>query len=143
LICFFVLGAVVILIIQTAVPQNGIPMLDLTALFQALNDPTNWPQYRWLGFMMFSTLLPTLAHAVLALVALFLGALKPAQSHLGEWIAGGPVAAHIAWFAISLIGAVTISATLTIPFLAVDHFVHIVAGTISIFEAFALWSGAI
>jgi hypothetical protein len=50
-------------------PPSGAPLIDLPALFAALRDTPD--QYWWLGFMLFSTLLPTLIHLAVGAFALF------------------------------------------------------------------------
>lgn len=46
-------------------PQDGAPLIDLTALFAAIRERPE--DHRWLAFMVFSTLLPTIVHLILAL----------------------------------------------------------------------------
>lgn len=66
-IIFALLGCSLITYIHYVRPMDGTQLLDLTGLFKELKtDPA---QYWWLGFLLFTTLLPTIFHAGVALYA--------------------------------------------------------------------------
>jgi len=66
---FALLGMSVIAFVHFVRPQDGEAMLDLAAAFAAIRaDPgAHW----WLGFMLFSTLIPTVLHLSVLLAALW------------------------------------------------------------------------
>ncbi|WP_164736753.1 DUF3742 family protein [Pararhodobacter zhoushanensis] len=67
-VIFLLLAATLLLAVAGMNALSGSPWLDLDALFIGLrNSPEN---YWWLYLMLFSTLLPTAAHATLALLGL-------------------------------------------------------------------------
>ncbi|MGB0505906.1 MAG: hypothetical protein ACPGGK_06885, partial [Pikeienuella sp.] len=65
LLTLSILAASFIAFITFVTPQNSVPLLDLPRLFN--NIEANPSDYWWLSFMLFSTLLPTLLHFVIAL----------------------------------------------------------------------------
>jgi hypothetical protein len=64
-------------------PADGLPLIDMPAVFTGLHDTPG--QYWWLGFMLFSTLLPTLIHLAIGAFALF----TLVSGWLGKPIAAG------------------------------------------------------
>jgi hypothetical protein len=79
---FMALGFASIAAIHVIRPQDGVPLVDLAPIFDALRDPDQRASYGWLAAMLFSTLLPTLVHLMLASLAFF--TLAPAG--LRHWI---------------------------------------------------------
>jgi hypothetical protein len=66
---FALLGCALIATLHFVRPDDGTPLVSLPDLFADLH--ANPGAYWWLLFMLFSTLLPTLAHLTLALFTLF------------------------------------------------------------------------
>ncbi len=64
-------------------PAGGVSLIDLPELFAGLRAAPG--QYWWLGFMLFSTLLPTLIHLAIGAFALF----TLVSGWLGKPIAAG------------------------------------------------------
>jgi hypothetical protein len=79
---FMALGFASIAAIRVIRPQDGVPLVDLAPIFDALRDPDQRASYGWLAAMLVSTLLPTLVHLMLASLAFF--TLAPAG--LRHWI---------------------------------------------------------
>ena len=70
-VLFLVLGCAVIATVHFVRPQDGRPLADIGAVFAGLADPATRGSYWWLGLMLFSTLIPTVLHAVVAILAFF------------------------------------------------------------------------
>ncbi|MEM7525521.1 MAG: hypothetical protein AAF360_17545 [Pseudomonadota bacterium] len=81
--CLVLFAAAAIAFVVDVTPQNGIPLIYLDQLF---DDIERAPEaYWWLAFMVFSTLLPTLLHLIVALSSTIV--LTPMRLRL--WIADG------------------------------------------------------
>ncbi len=68
---FMALGFCLIAVIHYIRPQDGQALADLEQVFADLTNPEKRDQYWWLAAMLFSTLLPTIAHVFLAVVSFF------------------------------------------------------------------------
>lgn len=79
---FMALGFATIAAIHYIRPQDGVPLVELGPIFDGLRDPDQRASYGWLAAMLFSTLLPTLVHLMLACLAFF--TLAPAG--LRNWL---------------------------------------------------------
>lgn len=79
---FLVLGFAIITVVHFVRPQNGVPLADLTAIFDGLADLASRGNYGWLLFMLATTLIPTVLHFAVAVAAFF--TLYPAG--LRHWI---------------------------------------------------------
>ncbi len=80
----FLLAFAIIATIHFVRPGGGAPLVNLPALFTDLRTAPG--QYWWLGFMLFSTLLPTLIHLAIGAFALF--------TLVSGWL-GRPIAAGL------------------------------------------------
>ncbi len=83
---FATLGCALITWVHLVRPGDGTPLLDLAALFAALE--TSPGDHWWLFVMLFSTVLPTLLHAMVGLYTLLL--------HYPAWLRGRLVALLVA-----------------------------------------------
>lgn len=145
LIIFALLGCAIIATLHFVRPADGVPLLNLAALFADLH--ANPGAYWWLGFMLFSTLLPTLAHATLGLFTLF----TLAPPGLRGWIAdqfekggaGDVVAGRYGYVALCVLATAAIVLPLYALWQAVRHSPRAVDAVIAGFEAFARLIGAV
>jgi len=144
---FFALGFAIIAIIHLVRPQDDIPLLNLTSLFDDLNDPDRRGQYWWLLFMLFSTLIPTVLHAIVATLAFVTMARPNVRYRIAAWLDQGAQGDKT----VAKIGRTALCASLTLAivtplFVLVEGarlFPGIVTGTIWIFETFAQSIGAV
>ncbi|MEO0679207.1 MAG: hypothetical protein AAF192_02210 [Pseudomonadota bacterium] len=134
-----------------AVPQTGVPILPLDVAFAELRETPE--RQVWLGVMMFSTLLPTVLHASLALFAALVLAVDPLRAAIrrlllaarddGDRVQGG--------LAVLLLSALIAAALVAPAFLAyegvflrwTDASGAVVSPVIDLFECFARRSGAL
>ncbi|WP_152912589.1 hypothetical protein [Candidatus Rhodobacter oscarellae] len=143
-VIFFGLGAVIILFIHMAQP-GGVPLLSLEVLFAEIKGPATRGQYWWLLFMLFSTLIPTVLHGVVAATAFFTIYPKPWRLRITAWLRDAPEDAIAARG-----GRVTLALAFTLAFFvpvfliveAVRWWPGILNGTIWVFEGFACLIGA-
>lgn len=142
---FIALGCTVIAFVHFVRPQDGTPLIDLTALFDDLaRDPGS---YWWLFFMLFSTLLPTMTHAGIALFSLF----TLAGPRLRSWLAqlfrmGGRGDAHPDLVARTVLSAL-IAASVWVPVFVVVEGLALFPGLVNaltgLFRSFAEAIGAV
>jgi hypothetical protein len=81
---FLLMGFAIIAVVHWVRPQDGRALANLSGLFADLHGPEAH-NYFWLYFCLFSTLLPTALHGVVACFALF----TLASKRLGQPIAAG------------------------------------------------------
>jgi len=145
LLIFLGLGCTIIAFVHVVRPQDGVPLLDLPSLFDDLQvNPGN---YWWLFFMMFSTVLPTMLHLSIALIAVF----TLAGERLRVWLAwmflmGGQGDAHPEWIARTALSALVAAAIWVPCFVVVEGlalFPGFVQGLIAVFRWFAELIGAV
>ncbi len=144
---FLVLGFAIITVVHFVRPQNGVPLADLTAIFDGLADPTTRGSYGWLLFMLATTLIPTVLHFAVAVAAFF--TLYPAC--LRHWIierlesgaAGHANAGRLgqAALALAIAAAVLIPSRLLWHIFTMRH--GMLDGLITVFRLFAESIGAI
>jgi hypothetical protein len=142
---FFALGFTLITYIHAIRPPDG-PLLNLPALFAGLGaDPG---AYCWLAFMLISTLLPTMAHAGVALLSGFLGW----PGWLRRWIAARLKAGGNGSDVEPIMGVFVLSAIVVLAFwlpvaalYGLFRFDHgwLLGQVIGVFEGYALIIGAI
>lgn len=142
---FALLGCAIIATLHVVRSADGTALLDLLALFADLH--ANPGTYWWLGFMLFSTLLPTLAHAALGLFTLF----TLAPPGLRIWIAdrfkkggkGDVVAGRTGVLALCVLATAAFVLPLYLFWQAVRHAPWAVDAVITRFEGFARLIGAV
>lgn len=142
---FIALGCTAIAFIHFVRPQDGVPLIDLPTLFDDL--ARNPGDYWWLFFMLFSTLLPTMTHAGIALFSAF----TLAGPRLRAWLArlfrmGGRGDTHPDWIARTVLSAL-IAASVWLPvFVVVEGpalFPGLVDALTGVFRSFAEAIGAV
>ncbi|WP_319772645.1 hypothetical protein [Breoghania sp.] len=145
---FLALGFSVIAVIHFVRPQDGRPLFDLAHLFRELRDPETRGNYWWLAAMLFSTLIPTLFHVMIATLSFF----TLAPESWRHWIArqlfrgaynnDAQAAKH---GRVALCGTVTLAIFLPAFILYYAFTLHdgILDGAIWIFRGFAVLIGAI
>lgn len=144
---FLVLGFAIITVVHFVRPQNGVPLADLTAIFDGLADPETRGNYGWLLFMLATTLIPTVLHFAVAVAAFF--TLYPAG--LRHWIIErleSGAAGHAnagrqgqAVLALAISAAVLIPSWLLWQLFTMRH--GLLDGLIAVFRLFAESIGAI
>ncbi|MEM9320563.1 MAG: hypothetical protein AAGA70_16385 [Pseudomonadota bacterium] len=146
ILIFLALGFGLISFIHFVRPQDGVALLDLGVLFNDLADPQTRGAYWWLLFTLFSTLIPTVLHLVIALIALFTVYPEAARQRIAGWLKLGPedsVAARGGRFAL----CIAVTAAIMIPIIAIVELFRwwpfILNSTIGIFETYARAIGAI
>lgn len=87
-ILFLALGATLVLVVHVLNLLAGVPFIDLQALFGGIHDRPS--DYIWLYLTLFSTILPTSLHAVIALISLQGWCPRYFRSRLSDWIANSP-----------------------------------------------------
>jgi len=145
LVIFLALGCTIITFIHLVRPQDNVPLLNLASLFDDL--AANPGNYWWLFFMVFSTLIPTVTHAGIALFSLF----TLAGPRLRNWLAqmfrmGGKGDAHPEWIARTTKSAPIAAAIWAPAFIVIEGlalFPGAVTALIDIFAAFATLISAI
>ncbi len=86
-IIFALLGISLISYIHLVRPPDGRMLLDLTGVFAGLQCSLS--DYWWLGFMLLSTLLPTLLHLAIGIFTGFLGWLPGWRGQIVAWLRAG------------------------------------------------------
>jgi hypothetical protein len=69
LVLFFISGAVIVAIVAGVNRLAGVPLYPLGPLFSGIRGADPW-QYLWVYMMLFSTILPTMLHAGIALFSM-------------------------------------------------------------------------
>lgn len=76
------LGTAMIAAVHFGLPSKTSATPDIATVFKTLADPAFRAEYWWLGFVLLSTILPTLVHAAIAVLALFTLAPKKWRNHI-------------------------------------------------------------
>lgn len=146
-IIFVALGIAIIAAIHFVRPQDGRPLFDLASLFSGLLDPATRGNYWWLGMMLFSTLLPTLAHATIAVASLFTLAPEKWRHRIADWLHKGSQGDDIAGKTGRLALCALVTLSIWLPALALCYAFTLRHGVldwaIALFHGFAVWIGAV
>ena len=123
LTAFTLLGAAILAVLTFVRPQDGLPLIEPAVLFAAIRGDLagHW----WLGFLLFSTLIPTILHlALFTLTAAFLswGGLRRwtydrVMSGAGYRMEGGSLKRVETDAAAGLLGAAVLSIMVTLSLL--------------------------
>jgi len=143
---FFLLGFALISYTHFVRPQDGIPLLDLAALFDQLKS--NPSDFWWLALMLGSTLLPTLLHLMIGVATILIQ--YPAT--LRNWTirkltSGGEGSDTDGWQG-SAVVCIMISASVWLPIIlfyllfTINHSA-VINGTIWLFSSYADLIGAL
>lgn len=143
---FAALGVGLISYFHWVVPANGLPLLDLSALFDDLDQRREgmW----WLAIMMLSTLLPTALHVSVGMLTVLL--------QYPRWVRRGVIrlldhgadgVESVAWLGSAAICAM-ITASLWLPLLlfwkaATANHGWLLDQVIAFFRGYAMWIGAV
>lgn len=83
IIIFSLLGITIIFVVGKIYPLTNEPLIDLQIIFDDLQDRQDRKKYWWIFILLFSTLIPTFLHLIIASAAAFMVAPK----FLREWTA--------------------------------------------------------
>lgn len=86
-VLFFALGVTLIVLLHFVRPEDGVPILDVPALFDDLQTRDGaWRDYIWLFLMAFTTILPTLLHASFGLLGVFVTVPNWLSTRIVKWL---------------------------------------------------------
>ena len=119
---FIALGFSLLTWLHFVRPRDGVPLLSLPGLFDGLQkDPG---QYWWLLFMLASTLLPTLLHAMVGLFTLLLHYPRPLRRWVAAKLVRGAQSDVDGWKGASVYCGM-ITAAIWVPVLLAYHLLHL------------------
>ncbi len=121
-ILFLSLGATLVVVVHGLNVMAGVPLIDLQAVFGGVYDRPS--DYVWLYLMLFSTILPTGIHAMIALISLQGWCPLLLRARLGSLVINaskGPLYAICASLGLALVWTVFVSSSLGLIWIAV-HF---------------------
>lgn len=143
---FAFLGCGIIAIIHWNRPQDGQTLIDLSIIFNEFRDPEARGQYWWLMFILFSTLIPTVLHGMIAAFAAFTVIPSGIRTRIAKWLKAAPedaIAARGGRLALSFAATLAVMVPLIAIFELIRWWPAILNTTIWVFESWAKLIGAI